>query len=390
MIVFHIGRINQNNRATGPDQSIRALTLAQSKLLEKVVLIPCFPIEDESLLDVDPNVYLGKGPQKKHLNPWYISKQAMNNLFDKHGKPDLVNFHGLYSPFSCAFAMYCKKINIPYIITPRGEMTPLGQSTKKIKKTIANFLCFNKFVKNASAIQALTKKEAFLIKKSFSINNIFVCSNGVSNKILASHTNLKAEPLDDFLNPGDLCVGYIGRIDIFQKGIDVLLKSFSILNSFDANIKLVVIGPFRTNKDEVTFKDLVDIYNLHSVIRVLKPKFNDEKFNHLLSFDLFIHTSRFEGMPMAILEAMAMKKPCLVTPGTNVEEMVIKGDGWKCNLNSDEIAQCLLKINKLSKSEIIKRGQKSYSLVKDKYTWKDVATCNIENYKKVLSESVTK
>lgn len=384
MIIFHVGRINQNNRATGPDQSIRALTSAQSKLIKKVILIPCFTVEDENLLDVDPSVCLGKGPQKKHLSPWHISKKFINNLFEIHGKPDLVNFHGVYSPFSCAFALYCKKLGIPYIITPRGEMTPIGQSTKKIKKIIANFLCFNKFIINASAIQALTKTEAILIKRAFKIDNIFVCSNGVTDSIISSHKTLKPKSFNDFLKPGDLCVGYIGRIDIFQKGIDILLQSFSLLKNNNQNIKLVIIGPFRTNNDELIFIDLIKKYDLHSRVKVFSPKYGDEKFEFLLSFNLFIHTSRFEGMPMAILEAMAMNKPCLVTPGTNVEEMVVNGGGWRCNLNGQEIAQCLSDINQLGKAEILKRGRKSYFLVKNNYKWSDIAACNIYNYEKIL------
>lgn len=382
MIVFHIGRINQNNRATGPDQSIRALTLAQSKLVSKVLLIPCFPINNPKLLDVDTKVALGQGPRKKHLNPWLIPKKEIDSLFNKHGKPDIVNFHGLYSPFSAAFSRHCQKLGIPYIITPRGEMTPQGQSSKKTKKTIANFLCFNSFVRNASAIQALTDADASLIKEAFKVNSVFTCPNGVSGEILNYHSKLTHIPFEGFIKNNDLCVGYIGRIDIFQKGIDVLLESFSLLKK--KNIKLVIIGPFRTKNDQSVFAKLIEKYNLSSQIKVIEPKYGEEKFSYLLSFDMFIHTSRFEGMPMSILEAMAMQKPCLVTPGTNIGEMVQKGGGWQCSLDAKDISKCLASIQQMKKTELLNRGKKSYALVKEQYTWKDIASCNIDNYKRIL------
>ena len=38
----------------------------------------------------------------------------------------------------------------------------------------------------------------------------------------------------------------------------------------------------------------------------------------MYEFDLFIHTFRFEGHPIAVLEALSYGIPCLLTPGTNM------------------------------------------------------------------------
>ena len=55
--------------------------------------------------------------------------------------------------------MELNRLNIPYIIIPRGSLTTSAQSIKPIKKKIGNILCFNSFVKKSVAIQYLTLDE---------------------------------------------------------------------------------------------------------------------------------------------------------------------------------------------------------------------------------------
>lgn len=47
----------------------------------------------------------------------------------------------------------------------------------------------------------------------------------------------------------------------------------------------------------------------------------------LLQTDLFIQTSRHEGMPMGLLEALSIGVPCLVTVGTSLGH-IIKIQRW--------------------------------------------------------------
>ena len=51
----------------------------------------------------------------------------------------------------------------------------------------------------------------------------------------------------------------------------------------------------------------------------------------LLNTDLFIMTSRLEGHPMGLIEALAYGVPCLVSRGTNMYDEVLSSNaGWVC------------------------------------------------------------
>ena len=58
------------------------------------------------------------------------------------------------------------------------------------------------------------------------------------------------------------------------------------------------------------------------VLKLCGPIAGADKKKVLKDADLFLHTSRSEGHPMGVLEALAYGIPCLLTPGTNMASEV--------------------------------------------------------------------
>ena len=70
-------------------------------------------------------------------------------------KPDLVVFHEVYRTKHLKIAKAVLKCKIPYIIVPHGCLTEEAQREKRVKKFVANIFVFNRFIKNAIALQCL-------------------------------------------------------------------------------------------------------------------------------------------------------------------------------------------------------------------------------------------
>ena len=84
---------------------------------------------------------------------------------------------------------------------------------------------------------------------------------------------------------------------------------------------------------------------IDKIVSINGPVFDNEKKEVLLNASFFIHTSRFEGMPMSVLEALSYGIPCLVTQGSNMREDVCRFNaGWGADNNVESIERAFIKI----------------------------------------------
>ena len=150
--------------------------------------------------------------------------------------------------------------------------------------------------------------------------------------------------------------------------------------------KLFLIGPFHTKKDRRFFDSAVESLRLKDDVRLLGSKYGEEKWRHFLACDVFVHTSRSEGMPMAVLEAMALGRSCLVTPGSNVADVVRAGGGWECQPDPTSIAEAIISIyDKKDSLQVV--GCQSRELMRARFTWRKVAQQLTEEYAKIINQS---
>ncbi len=387
MKILHVGPVKPTHAAGGPSHSIRGLAKAQAELGLNVGLLSSLPLPPNVSMEGTPGVYPLKNPRERHYNPWFISRDWLKRIQTEFGTPDLVNFQGFYTPFQCALARRCRQVGWPYIITPRGELTYLAQNVRRTKKRIANFLVFRSYVRHAAAVHALCPREAEQIRNLFAVQKIITAPNGIEDYLLEIPEKLPAADLGNFSHDADLMFGFIGRIYMYHKGLDLLLKAMAILKLLSNRLrcKLFVIGPFYTKRDERSFHLAVETLGLQNDVKLLGPKYGDEKLRYFLACDVFVHTSRFEGMPMAVLEAMALGRPCLVTPGTNIADVVRQGGGWVCDPNPESIAEAIKSIyGKRDSLEAL--GQQSRKLIQSRFTWRKVVQRLSEEYAKIIKQ----
>lgn len=279
-------------------------------------------------------------------------------------KPDLVAFEGFYNIYYYRFAKELYKKSIPYIIIPRGEMTKQAQHNSKwLKKMIANLLLFHQFAKKAACVHFLTEKEKMDSGRSWNLNTT-VLPNGF--KLPVDTREWKKE------RKGIRAI-YIGRMDFYHKGLDLLVEACDQIQGElrDARFTLDIYGPERFG-NRVRLKKLIENKNLSDILRVQEGITGEEKKKVLLSADLFVMPSRFEGHPMGLIEALAYGVPCLVTEGTNMKDEIIQANaGWGVETSVSGVIggfKCML-------DEITSFPQKSTNArnLAKRYNWKEIA-----------------
>ena len=299
----------------------------------------------------------------------YNDNFSLKDLKPPFNSPDLVVFHETYFPPYLKISKELRKLHIPYIIIPHGELKVETQKHKRLKKLIANMLLFNKFFNSADAIQCLSVRE---LESTHFGKDKFIGTNGI---------NIPSKCKDRF-NSDKIKFIYIGRLDPYTKGIDLLLQAVKNSKEYllSNNVSFDMYGPnvkgwYDLLVSNVKENSLEDIINTH------EPVSGEEKEIALLNGDIFIQTSRSEGMPMGILEAMSYGIPCLVTRGTSLGEIINDSDsGWVAETNVNSI-QNVIRLAVEDRKNYSIKGANARQCVENNFSWDIIAKSTIEKYK---------
>jgi glycosyltransferase involved in cell wall biosynthesis len=200
---------------------------------------------------------------------------------------------------------------------------------------------------------------------------IYVCGNGVDIH--------RFKPLN---LPKIYDAAFLGRIDFNQKGIDILLKAWTLVRLKDPNAKLIIIGG-GTEEDYYKLKLMINKLSLTDNVIVTKFVPDTDLLKLLNESKVFVFPSRFEGFGLAPLEAMACGLPCILSNIPVFKELYygsiaifVEPNDYKALAN--QIVEILRK-EKLR--EDISTRSREYA---EKFQWDNVAKCETTIFKFLL------
>lgn len=278
-------------------------------------------------------------------------------------KPDLVVFEGLYNDFhEVIFAMELKRNNVPYVIVPRSALTYQAMHNHSwLKKKIAHIFFYNRFINNSAALQYLTKQEK-LDSERVIRHKSFILPNGF---------NPPEEKKKRFFEKGIKAI-FIGRLVPHQKGLDILFPAIGKIQDFLrlSNLTLDIYGPI--HPETQLLQEIINKNGIDDIVKFKGEITGNAKKQVILDSDLFILTSRFEGHPMGLVEALAYGIPSLVTPGTNMKDEIEEYNaGWVTDLSIEGISEKFIDIIN-SKTLFAEKGLNAQKLALN-YNWDVIA-----------------
>ena len=121
-----------------------------------------------------------------------------------------------------------------------------------------------------------------------------------------------------------LRIGFVGSLSSLYKGPDVLLRAASLCLRGDLDIEIEIAGYGRC---ATTMKTLARRLGVEDHVRFFgQLQFGRAVFDFLDSIDLFAMPSRAEGLPRALLEAMARGCPCIGADVGGIPELLAQED----------------------------------------------------------------
>lgn len=119
-----------------------------------------------------------------------------------------------------------------------------------------------------------------------------------------------------------LCVGRLAP----AKGQAILLEALAQLHSQNVPVKLALVG---TGPDELSLKAYAEQLGIGGLVNFAGAVDQDHILDFYHAADIFVLPSFAEGLPVVLMEAMAMEIPCITTAITGVPELISHGeDGW--------------------------------------------------------------
>lgn len=241
---------------------------------------------------------------------------------------------------------------VPVIAT--GTFLSANEMSKKYHlpfELVENF-CI-KYYKNIIALTESSKK--YLLSKNSKLN-IRVIYRGVDDEILNLH----------FSNEGYAL--YLGRIDVYGKGLDLILDSWKIVESVLPSVKLMIAGNGKDG-DMLELSNIIKKNNLKNVFMVGRVE-GKKKLDILKKCSLVVNATKYGYFGIVSLEAMAAGKPliCFDIPGFDwiPASVAIKVEPF----DSRAMAKSIIKIFNDPKYQLnVSRNAKNFSKL---FSWKKI------------------
>jgi glycosyltransferase involved in cell wall biosynthesis len=167
---------------------------------------------------------------------------------------------------------------------------------------------FGQLSKNTQLLQLLTYRQADLITVQTHAALSFFPTNQYKTTVIPNPVSIPiSEPIQSQLYTDDRHLLAIGKL-VPQKGFDLLITAFAQVCEDHPEWTLTILGEgeMRTKLEKLCSKlDLED--------RVFMPGVVKNVDAHLRKADIFILSSRFEGFPMTLCEAMACGVPVIAS-----------------------------------------------------------------------------
>ncbi len=213
----------------------------------------------------------------------------------KKERPDLIIVHGYSTHIWTKIAVAISKVSVKLIhVEHNREKYSMIRSflTKKLDKYTDKYICVSNGVAENLARQGIDKNKEVVIYNGIDKNKFF--NKKMGNEVFT--------------------IGMVGRFSK-QKNQIILIKAIEKIIKADVPIKLILMGSGKTKKN---CEKYVKKSNLEENIVFVEGKFTD-----LISkLDLFVLSTKYEGLPLVVCEAMAANIPVIATNVPGVDEII--------------------------------------------------------------------
>ena len=238
-----------------------------------------------------------------------------------------------------------------------------------LKRYIFDILSGKFIIRKSDALISVSKDDLLEVNKVFKVkrrkNNYYLPNVVDSNKFI------KLKNIDKKY------IGFIGRLTKI-KGIDLFLELVEKINKTDKGQEFLIIG-------EGPYIDDVQKAVKKYPIKFIKNVAHDKIVTYYNQCSIFIQTSRAEGLPTCILEALSCEVPVVASDVGGTNEVILNGKTGYL-FNSREVDQAIDFIKKIKDNDLFDElGKNGRKIIVKNFSWNVITRKTINIYKKLLN-----
>lgn len=175
----------------------------------------------------------------------------------------------------------------------------------------------------------------------------------------------------------------VGRLSN-QKGYDIFIEALYKLKQSSLLFSVAIIGDGPERED---LNQRIITHGLQSHVKLLGELNQDEIRTQLTIADIFVLSSRYEGMANAALEAMEVGRPIILTRCGGLDNYITDEMGWIAELeSSDSLHNCLFNALKTDKNTLYQMGIKNKKFVSDNFEITHIANRYLQLFKLLIEQ----
>lgn len=248
--------------------------------------------------------------KKRKLVNTIIEKEVISNDFIITRLP---------SNYGYVAIRYAKKHKKRYLIEVVGCAWDAYWTHSNKGKFIAfsNYLNMKKAVYDAPYVIYVTNK--FLQKRYPTRGKWVSCSNVTLDDFNDEIIHKRLKKIEHLKPEQKIIVGTIGAVDVKYKGHEYVIKAIAKLKKeSEQNIEYQIVGGGNDN----ILKEIAQRYSISDKVLFLGPMNHSCVLNWLETIDIYIHPSKTEGLPRALIEAMSKGVPSIGSNAGGIPELL--------------------------------------------------------------------
>lgn len=297
---------------------------------------------------------------------------------------DVVHIHNLWSFFNIIGSKCCRKMNVPFVVSTHGMLDPNSLSRKAWKKKFYGLMFEWPRLRHAAGMIYTHPEEQRLAE-----NQCAGLANGHVVPLAADEP--PDEPREDLVESflsryptlrGRRLVMFLGRLHS-KKGLDLLIPAFKKLRASHEDVSLVLVGPCEPKYLE-SLRKMAIAEGIDADCHFLGAVAGREKWAALCAASLFALPSYQENFAIALVEAMSVGTPVLISKRINIWNEIQAADaGVVTDLTIQDVAGNMETM--LRDCNVLRiKGENARSFALGGYSWRSSAQSLIGAYNSLL------